>query len=111
MVTIMSKVFCKPRPSMFPDAKKLFVVTHEPVGESLGRNTGYLSRMNECIKVCHKWGIPVLNMTKSELKISDNEVMQERYFHSNDIMHPNEKGYNIYGREIERALLFGTLLS
>lgn len=68
-------------------------------------------------------------MTKSELKISDNEVMLERYFHKDDPdtldilgtsavenneedrIHPNEKGYNIYGREFERALFFGTLLS
>ena len=90
----------------FPNTKKLFVVTHEVTGaNSLSRNSSYLSRMSKCIEVCEKWGIPYVDMTKTELKIMDpNGITQARYFHANDRIHPNEAGYTIYAKTVEKAL-------
>lgn len=90
----------------YPDAKKLFVISHEltlPTG--LLRNSTYLSRMAECIKALEKWGIPYVDMTKTQLKIVGGNS-QTKYFHSGDRTHPNAAGYAIYCKEVEKALLY-----
>lgn len=100
------EAICKHLVQNFPNTEKLFIITHEVTTPSLNRNTVYLSRMAECIKALEKWGIPVLNMTDTQLKIVDGDS-QQFYFHSDDRIHPNAVGYMFYGKKAEKYLLYG----
>lgn len=97
------EAICKYLITNYPDAKKLFVIAHEKIPQAtMNRNISYLARMAECIKALEKWGIPYVDMTRTQLKKS--VVEQSSYFSDNT--HPNAAGYAIYCKEVEKALLY-----
>ncbi|MED9968416.1 MAG: GDSL-type esterase/lipase family protein [Ruminococcus sp.] len=101
------EAICQHLTNSYPNAKKLFIITHEMTTNSFQTNTKQIEFMNELIPVLKKWEIPYINMIDSGLKAYNKEA-NEKYFYNADRLHPNAEGYRtFYFKRVEKALIYG----